>query len=92
MDAETLAAFGLEPGRVRENITTRGIELKTLVAGKRVRLGQTIVEITKPCSPCEFIEDLRPGLRTEMEGQRGMLARVVEGGEIHVGDAIEIVE
>ncbi len=92
MDEETLVAFGLEAGRVRENITTRGIELKTLAAGKRVRLGQTVLEITKHCSPCELIEDIRPGLRAEMEGQRGMLARVIQGGDIRVGDEIEILE
>ncbi len=92
MDEETLTAFGLDPGRVRENITTRGIELKTLAAGTRVKLGGALLEITKPCSPCAFIEDIRPGLRAEMEGQRGMLARVIEGGEIRVGDAIEIIQ
>ncbi len=91
MDEETLAAFGLTAGRVRENITTRGIELKTLGEGTLVRLGSALLEITKHCSPCDYIEDIRPGLRAEMEGQRGMLARVIEGGEIRVGDAIEIV-
>lgn len=91
MDEETLTAFGLSAGRVRENITTRGIDLKALGEGTRVRLGGALLEITKHCTPCDYIEDIRPGLRAEMEGQRGMLARVITGGEIHVGDAIEIV-
>ena len=92
MDEETLIAFGLSAGRVRENITTRGIELKTLAPGTRLRVGGAVFEITKSCSPCEFIEDIRPGLRAEMEGQRGMLARVIDGGEMHVGDAIEVLK
>ena len=92
MDEETLAAFGLSAGRVRENITTRGIELKTLAPGTRLRVGGAVFEITKSCTPCNFIEDIRPGLRAEMEGQRGMLAHVLEGGEMRVGDAIEIME
>jgi MOSC domain-containing protein YiiM len=91
MDEETLAQFGLEPGRVRENITTRGIELKTLAAGTRLRVGGAVLEITKSCTPCDFIDGIRPGLRAQMEGQRGMLARVVEGGEMRVGDSIEVV-
>lgn len=91
MDEETLTAFGLSAGRVRENITTRGIELKTLGEGTRVRLGGAVLELTKLCTPCDFIEDIRPGLRAEMEGQRGMLARVVAGGEIRVGDVVEVV-
>jgi len=90
MDEETLAAFGLSAGRVRENITTRGIELKILAPGTRVRVGSAVFEITKSCAPCDFMNDIRPGLRAQMEGQRGMLARVVEGGEMKVGDTISI--
>lgn len=90
MDEETLTQFGLQPGRVRENITTRGIDLKLLERGTRLRLGEAILEITLPCTPCEFIDDIRPGLREKMVGQRGMLARVVQGGEIKIGDAVEV--
>jgi len=89
VDEETLKAFGLETGRIRENITTRGIELHQLTEGTRVRAGKTILEITMHCAPCEFIEEIRPGLRAEMDKHRGMLARVIEGGEIRVGDEIE---
>jgi HAD superfamily hydrolase (TIGR01490 family) len=92
MDEETLAAFGLTPGRVRENITTRGLGLHELAAGARVRSGSVVLEITKHCTPCEFIEDIQPGLREKMQGHRGMLARVIEGGELRVGDAIEVVK
>jgi MOSC domain-containing protein YiiM len=90
MDEETLAAFGLSAGSVRENITTRGIELKTLAPGMRLRASGAVFEITQPCSPCDLIEDIRPGLRAAMEGQRGVLARVVEGGELRVGDGISV--
>ncbi len=90
MDEETLKAFGLAAGRLRENITTRGIELKTLKRGTRLRVGNALLEIYLACAPCEFVEDIRPGLRKEMEGQRGMLAHVVEGGEIRVGDVIAV--
>ena len=91
MDEETLAAFGLSAARVRENITTRGIDLKALTAGTRLRVGGAVFEITKSCTPCDFIDDIRPGLREQMEGQRGMLARVIEGGQMRVGDAIEVI-
>lgn len=92
MDEETLTQFGLQPGRVRENITTRGIDLKTLERGTRLRAGGALFEITIPCAPCEFIDEIRPGLREKMIGQRGMLARVIEGGEIKIGDVIEVVK
>jgi MOSC domain-containing protein YiiM len=92
MDEETLTEFGLLPGRIRENITTRGIALNTLAESTRVRAGNAVFEITKSCAPCEFINDIQPGLRKKMEGQRGMLARVIEGGEIKMGDVVEVVK
>ena len=43
------------------------------------------------CDPCDRMDQLRPGLRSLLEDRRGMLAHVVAGGEIAVGDAIELV-
>ena len=91
MDEETLAAFDLGAGRLRENITTRGIDFKALAAGTRLRVGSAVYEITQSCAPCDFVDDIRPGLREAMKGRRGMLARVVEGGETKLGDPIEVV-
>ncbi|MBI4790015.1 MAG: MOSC domain-containing protein [Chloroflexi bacterium] len=92
MDEETLAAFGLSAGVVKENITTRGLALKTLTPGTRLRIGDAILEITKSCTPCGRMDEIQPGLRAALEGQRGMLARVVQGGRLNVGDAIAVVK
>jgi MOSC domain-containing protein YiiM len=35
------------------------------------------------------MEKIRPGLRKELYGRRGMLCRVIEGGIIRRGDTIE---
>ena len=91
MAEENCDAFGLAPGEVRENIVTRGIDLQNLPAGTRLEIGSAALEITKDCEPCSFIESLRPGLRAQMERRRGMLARVVRGGEIRVGDEITLL-
>lgn len=91
MAEENCDAFGLSPGEVRENITTRGIDLQSLPAGTRLEIGEAALEITKDCEPCAFIDSLRPGLRAQMERRRGMLARVLRGGEICVGEAIRTV-
>jgi MOSC domain-containing protein YiiM len=37
------------------------------------------------------MDELREGLRAELEGKRGMLARIVESGEIAVGDPVELL-
>ena len=89
MDKETLDSFGLEQGQIRENITTSGIDLAALPPGQRLSLGDDVVlEITGDCEPCAFIEGIRDGLRAEMEGKRGMLTYVTQGGAVKVGDAI----
>ncbi len=93
MDEETLNYFGLSPAQIRENITTTGIDLASLATGQKVALGDEVVmRITGDCEPCDFIENIRPGLREQMEGRRGMLAYVVKGGAISVGDAVRVVE
>jgi MOSC domain-containing protein YiiM len=88
MAEENCGAFGLSPGEVRENIVTRGLDLQNLAAGTQLEIGAAALEITKDCEPCSFIDGLRPGLRARMERRRGMLARVLRGGEIRVGDEI----
>jgi MOSC domain-containing protein YiiM len=90
IEAETLERLGLEMSGVMENITTRGIALMALECGTRVRVGEALLEVTQPCAPCARMDEIRPGLRTVLEGQRGMLARVIEGGEMRVGDAIRV--
>ncbi len=89
VDRETLDAMNLRPGIIRENITTEGINVNGLPVGQRLRIGPALIEITAVCTPCDQLEKIRPGLRREIYGRRGMLCRVVEGGDIRVGDAIE---
>ena len=91
IERELLDEFQLPLGDVRENITVQGIQLAGMAAGTRVRVGGVLLEATLDCAPCQFIEDKRPGLRAAMEGKRGTLFKVIEGGNIHVGDAIQIV-
>jgi MOSC domain-containing protein YiiM len=92
IEKETLDALSLSPGQVKENITTEGITLMGLKMNDRLRLGNDVLlEITKPCSPCSRMEEIRPGLLKGLAGKRGMLARVVNGGVVSVGDTIEPV-
>ena len=91
IERELLDEFQLPIGDVRENITVEGLQLAGTPAGVRMRVGQALLEVTLDCAPCEFIEGKRPGLRKAMEGKRGTLFKVIEGGEIRVGDAIEVV-
>ena len=88
---EHLDGLDLEPGQIRENITVDGEDVQAWEIGSRVRAGEALFEVTMVCDPCHRMDELRDGLREQLEGRRGMLARVVEGGEVTVGDPVEIV-
>jgi len=90
MDSETLTEMDLRSGQVKENILTQGLDVRGLTRGQRVRIGQALLEVTIPCTPCNMFEAIRPGLEAEMRGKRGMLCRVLEGGTICPGDTIEV--
>jgi MOSC domain-containing protein YiiM len=89
VDKETLEAMDLQPGILRENITTTGLNVNCLAIGQQLRVGKTLLEVSEICTPCDQMEKIRPGLRKELWGRRGMLCQVVEGGIIRRGDTIE---
>lgn len=89
VDRETLEAMDLKPGIIRENITTDGLNVNSLPIGQRLRVGEARLEVSAVCTPCDLMETIRPGLRRELWGRRGMLCRVLEGGVIRRGDNIE---
>jgi len=92
IESETLDELKLSAGEVKENITTSGINLMRLRYGDRLNIGAVVLEVTKACSPCSRMEDLRPGLKREIAGRRGMLARVIDGGVLQRGEPIVLTE
>ncbi|HEX2089077.1 MAG TPA: MOSC domain-containing protein [Actinomycetota bacterium] len=91
-DAEALEALSLAPGDIRENLTLRGVGVMQLRPGTTLAIGDAEVEITKECTPCRRMEDVRPGLMRQLSGRRGMYARVVSPGAIRPGDPVRIAE
>ena len=89
VDRETLELMDLQPGIVRENITTEGLNVNGLARGEQLQIGAVLLEVSAICEPCDQLEKIRPGLREEMRDRRGMLCRVLRGGVIRRGDAIE---
>ena len=80
----------LLPGQVKENVLSVGLNVRALERGQRLRIGEALLEVTVPCTPCNMFEAIRPGLEAAMRGKRGMLCRVIEGGVIRAGDRIEL--
>lgn len=88
MEQEVLDRFGLTAGAVREQVTVRGLALMSLADGSRLRIGTATLEVAGPCAPCARMDELRSGLRAQLEGQRGRFVRVVEAGSFGIGDPI----
>jgi MOSC domain-containing protein YiiM len=91
--------FEVAPGQMGENVTTRGVDLLALPAGARLRLGGALIEITGLRNPCKQLESIQPGLmaatldRDENDGlvrKAGVMAVVLEGGEVRPGDPIAV--
>ena len=91
MDQETLDHLELKPGQIKENITTSGLDLSQAKAGEVFFIGDTVtMEAVGECEACGKMDAIRPGLRDGLGGRRGMLAMVINGGSIKVGDSIRI--
>lgn len=89
VDRETLEILDLQPGVISENITTEGLNVNGLQLGQHLQVGAAQLEVSAVCTPCDQMEKIRPGLRKELWGRRGMMCRVVAGGMIRRGDRIE---
>ena len=90
VDIETLRTMGIAPGIIRENITTEGLDVSALKIGQKLRAGEVELQVSAVCEPCELMEEIRAGLMAELQGRRGMLCRVLRGGEVKRGDSIEL--
>ncbi len=95
-DIAAVAAFlglaDIAPDRLRRNIVTRGVNLVAL-KGQRFRIGAAILEGSGDCAPCSRMEEaLGPGGYNAMRGHGGITARIIESGEVRVGDVIARID
>jgi MOSC domain-containing protein YiiM len=96
MLAEMLAELGTEgfkvgPGEMGEQIVVAGIDPGALVEGARLRLGAAVIEVGIPRTGCARFEMIQGKPRQLAKGRLGVLATVVEGGEVAVGDPVEVL-
>ena len=92
--------FKVSPGQMGENISTRGIDLLALPTDTILKIGvEAEIQITGLRNPCYQIDSIQEGLMKAVldkdeDGnlirKAGIMGIVLQGGEIKVGDKIEV--
>lgn len=82
-------------GMFGENLTTEGMHEDNVHIGDKFRIGEAIVMVTQPRSPCYklALKFQRDDMLKRMlqNGRSGFYFAVVQQGEVEAGDAIELV-
>lgn len=73
------------------NLLTEGIAIDALTAGARLKIGAAIIEISEARKPCGALTKIDKRLPKATYLRCGQFGRVITGGTIHAGDAIEIL-
>jgi MOSC domain-containing protein YiiM len=98
--------FPLFAGALGENLTTRGLDRRTVRVGQRYRIGEIIIEITKLRQPCDQLSPYGFGIQRAVFdaqvnagdptsprwGLGGYYASVVQPGTIRPGDPICLLD
>jgi len=90
--AEAAARIGrpIDPGRTRRNITISA-DAVPRTPGHRWSIGEVELEVTRDAAPCTLMEELfGPGAQDSLKGRAGVGCRVLSGGEIAVGDPVDL--
>lgn len=92
--ADALADAAVALGRdvpasgTRRNVTIDVGPVPT-TPGTRLRVGGALLEVVRVAAPCRLLDDdLGPGAMEALRRRAGTVFRVLEGGEIRLGDAV----
>ena len=97
MSYETLEALRAEgfqtlPGEMGEQVVLRGLDVGRLAAGDRLRIGdQACVEVIDQRTGCRRFERIQGKSADTAAGRMGVMAKVVAGGPIRVGDPVGLI-
>ncbi|WP_233120119.1 MOSC domain-containing protein [Tissierella creatinophila] len=86
-----LGVEGLVPGIFAENITTEGIELFTLPVGTRLKIGETIQEVTQIGKECHSGCEIAKKVGKCVMPKEGIFTKIIVPGKIKEGDSIEVI-
>lgn len=83
--------ISVEDGAFGENLLVEGFDFKTLPIGTRFRCGDVLLEMTQIGKECHSHCEIYQAVGDCIMPREGVFARVLHGGEIQIGDELEIV-
>lgn len=86
-----LGIEGLDHGSFAENITTEGIVLYELPVGTRMKIGETIQEVTQIGKECHSGCAIAQKVGKCVMPKEGIFTRIIKGGIVRPGDTIEVL-
>ena len=98
MSFETLEAlreegFSTQPGQMGEQIVIQGLDVATLAAGEQLQIGgHACVEVINHRTGCQRFEHIQGKTPQQAAGRMGVMAKVVAGGVIAVGDPVKMLQ
>lgn len=92
LDQMAREGFKTAPGEMGEQIVVSGLDMNALNPGDRVQLGETaVVQIVQPRTGCAKFRTVQGHEPAEAANRLGMMATVISGGSIGVGDLVRVV-
>jgi MOSC domain-containing protein YiiM len=79
------------PGAFGENVTTEGVVVYELPVGTRLRLGDSLCEVTQIGKVCHDRCAIFHQVGDCVMPREGIFVRVLQGGTLRAGDAIEVL-
>jgi MOSC domain-containing protein YiiM len=83
--------LNVRPGAFAENITTEFVDVPHLQLGDRISIGNAVVEITQIGKECVAKCAIYYRAGDCVMPREGVFARIVSGGEVNVGDSIQVL-
>ena len=80
------------PGAFAENVTTEGLVVHELPVGTRLRLGDSLCEVTQIGKVCHDRCAIFNQVGDCVMPREGIFVRVLEGGTLRPGDTVEVLE
>lgn len=87
-----LGAGALTPGNFAENITTEGITVYELPVGTRLKIGETLQEVTQIGKECHKGCEIAQKVGDCVMPREGIFTIILKGGVVKPGDSIEVLE